>query len=194
MLKTNRINKSDVSWDPTSSTVYGEFQVLILNGSMVEPLKTTNFEPLRKLVLSWKDKTFEVTIHQISISANIIRVTIEILIWNPGTSGYSQPVDILFSLGRYEFFFINSFRRFLASKNTDWKNSHRMLESLGIMGNQLRFLLKPSIPYCSDIWRGFNYIPMMPTWRRQALGRLYAWSLYNSRQGVGMELLVITWI
>ena len=35
MFKTNRINKYDVSWDPTSSTVYGEFQVLILNGSMV---------------------------------------------------------------------------------------------------------------------------------------------------------------
>ena len=34
MFETNRINKNYVSWDPTSSAVYGEFQVLILNGSM----------------------------------------------------------------------------------------------------------------------------------------------------------------
>ena len=38
MFKTNRINKNDVSWDPTSSNVYGEFQVLPLNGSMVYPV------------------------------------------------------------------------------------------------------------------------------------------------------------
>ena len=38
MLKTNRINKNDVSWDPTSSSVPWEFQVLLLNGSMRLPL------------------------------------------------------------------------------------------------------------------------------------------------------------
>ena len=35
MFITNKINKNDVSWDSTSSTVYGEFQFLPLNGSMV---------------------------------------------------------------------------------------------------------------------------------------------------------------
>ena len=34
MFKTNRINKNDVSWDPTSSSVPWKFQV-ILNGSMI---------------------------------------------------------------------------------------------------------------------------------------------------------------
>ena len=36
MFKTNKINKNDVSWDPTSSTVPWEFQVL-LNGFMGQP-------------------------------------------------------------------------------------------------------------------------------------------------------------
>ena len=42
MFKTNRINKNDVSWDPTSSFVPWEFQVLLLNGSMATTEKESS--------------------------------------------------------------------------------------------------------------------------------------------------------
>ena len=44
MFKTNRINKNDGRWDPTSSFVPWEFQVLLLNGVMLSIVRYSQFK------------------------------------------------------------------------------------------------------------------------------------------------------